>query len=198
MSAPQGNEGKWIEILLTSGFAIAFLKFIQWLLGRFFDRKQKTDVLSGIQALHGVYLAMEKCLDEHCQRVLLLAAHNSGGIPSASSPFYTSAIYWATSNFEQRKMISSYTNLRVDGAYVAMLLEMQAKGFYHFDMSRNEGSLLREIYTAEGIKDSILVFVAIQKNQFLYMSFASFDKLFTPEEVTRFVLAGNEVRNMMK
>lgn len=193
----QGNEGKWIEVLLTSGFALAFLKFLQWLLSHLFARKQKTDVLAGIQALHSVYLTMEKCLGPNCQRVLLLAAHNSGGIPTASSPFYTSAIHWATTDVKQRKMLNSYTNLKVDGAYVAMLLELQSKGVHHFDMSRNEGSMLREIYEAEGIKDSVLVFIGIKNNQFLYMSFASFDGCFKQEDVTRFRLAANEVKNMV-
>jgi hypothetical protein len=197
MSTPP-EQGKWYDVILAGGGFIALLKFAQWLLARLFDRRRKTRVIEGIEELSRFYSTMEQCLSASCGRVLLLAAHNSGGVPTATAPFYTSAIHWATATPDQRRMISGYHNIKVDDAYIKMLLKIHTDGVYHFKMDENEGSMLRAFYEAEGVTDSVLVFLTIQKNQFLYMSFASFGQKFTPLEITRFRLTANTIKNLVE
>lgn len=133
-----------------------------------------------------------------CARVLLLSAHNSGGIPTPAAPFYTSAIHWAISAVQHRKAISSYSNVKVDGQYIAMLLQLQKEGMFHFKMSENTNSMLHDFYSAEGVKDSYLFYIGIINGQFIYMSFASFNGLFDRQQVTGFKLTVNEVRNLIE
>ena len=90
--SPQEGTKIW-EIVFSSGAFIAFLKFLQWLLGKIFDRKHKSDVLEGIEGLRAVYQVLEKALT-HCDRALLLSAHNGGGVPNPATPFWVSAIHW--------------------------------------------------------------------------------------------------------
>ena len=192
----------WLDVALAGGGFVALLKFIQWCLEKLISRKKKTTVLEGIKSLYRVYAAMEKSLgtrggEAECGRVLLLSAHNSGGIPSPAVPFYTSAIHWAISAVKHRNAISGYTNIKVDGPYIKMLLEMQRDGMFHFDMTKNEGSMLHDFYTAEGVKDSYLFFVNVIGGQFVYMSFASFDGIFTRDQVTGFSITANEVQNLI-
>lgn len=199
MNEPGTTTGqRWVEIILTSGGFVAFLKLLQTGLGYLFNRKSKLDVLEGVERLRSIYHAMEKCLDNKCQRVLLLSAHNSGGIPSPLTPFYMSAIHWATNDPAHRAALSGYTKIRIDSDYTNMLLQMQAHGDYHFDMDKNEGSMLRKFYESEGVADSYLCFVGIYKNNFVYMSFASFSEKFTDTEQTRFRLIANEIKNLME
>lgn len=192
----------WLEIALAGGGFVASLKFIQWCLEKLLSRTKKTTVLEGINSLYRVYAAMEKSLgsrggEAECGRVLLLSAHNSGGIPSPTVPFYTSAIHWAISAVKHRQAISNYTKVKVDGPYIKMLLELQRDGMYHFDMSKNEDTMLHDFYAAEGVKDSYLFFIGIIESQFVYLSFASFDGLFTRDQVTGFSITANEVQNLI-
>lgn len=192
----------WLDVALAGGGFVALLKFIQWCLEKALSRKKKTTVLEGINSLYRVYAAMEKSLGgpaggAECGRVLLLSAHNSGGIPSPAVPFYTSAIHWAISAVKHRQAISGYSNIKVDGAYIKMLLEMQRDGMFHFDMAKNEGSMLHDFYSAEGVKDSYLFFVGVVGGQFVYLSFASFDGILTRDQVTGFSITANEVQNLI-
>lgn len=213
ISVTEGQSTKtmgksWVEVILAGGGFVALLKFAQWAIEKLLMQKRKVNVLDGIESLYHVYSAMEKSLgkgqSDHkqnaasCGRVLLLSAHNSGGIPSPAAPFYTSAIHWAISAVQHRKAISSYSNVKVDGQYIAMLLQMQKEGMFHFKMGENANTMLHDFYSAEGVTDSFLFYVGIINGQFVYMSFASFDGLFDREQVTGFKLTVNEVRNLIE
>lgn len=188
---------RWAEIILTSGGFIALLKCVQAGLGYVLNRKQKLDVLAGVERLRDIYHRMEGALDDKCQRVLLLSAHNSGGIPSPLTPFYTSAIHWATNDPAHRAALGSYSKIRVDSNCVQMLIALQQSGEFHFKMTENRGSMLWKFYEAEGVKDSYLCFVGIYQNNFIYMSFASFGAEFEDKEKTRMKLLANEIKNLL-
>lgn len=198
----------WIDALLAGGGFVALLKFAQWMIEKILSRKKRVSVLEGIESLYHVYSSMEKALGKgqsefkekaaSCGRVLLLSAHNSGGIPSPAAPFYTSAIHWAITALEHRKAISSYSNVKVDGAYIAILLKLQRDGIYHFKMDENHESMLHDFYKAEGVTDSFLFYIGIINGQFIYMSFASFNGIFDRDQVTGFKLTVNEVKNLIE
>jgi len=193
--SPQEGTKIW-EIVFSSGAFIAFLKFLQWLLGKIFDRKHKSDVLEGIEGLRAVYQVLEKALT-HCDRALLLSAHNGGGVPNPATPFWVSAIHWAVGDPHRRETLNSYNRIRCDSHSITMLLTMMnGDGTYHFDMEKNDGAMLKAFYLNEGVVDAYLVFIGIRNGHFAFMSFASFTKKFTDADLTKFRLIANDVRNL--
>lgn len=200
-----GNEGHWYDGLLTGvtggavlAFLVALLKFAERALPWLVRCKTELDVVNGITDTHPIYREMEMAIEQDgAMRVLMLAAHNGGSIPSPTTPFYTSAIHAAADSLEHRKRASAYQNIRVDAAYIEMLLEMHRRGFYRFDMTQNQGTMLREFYEAEGITDSLLVYLGVYGKQFVYMSFARFEGVFALEEITRLRIRANGIAQMI-
>lgn len=196
---------RWLELLLTGGGFVALLKFAQWAMELRHKSKTKSITLDGIDRLRRVYLIMEDAIQDsetpgevECGRVVLFSAHNSGGVPSPAAPFYVSAMHWVTARPDQRKVIGSYVNIKVDRQYIEMLQSIQQNGRYRLSMEQNSGSILREYYEAEGIKDGVMFFLGIRDNRFVFMSFCSFDGLFTNNQITRFSLLANEIKNVME
>lgn len=192
-----------VELLLTGGGFIALLRFAQWVIEWRQKSKTKTVTLDGIDRLRRVYLIMEGAIHDNydgpeCGRVVLFSAHNSGGIPSPAAPFYVSAMHWVTARPENRRVIGSYANIKVDRQYIEMLQAMQQDGRYRFSMQEKKGSILREYYEAEEIKDGVLFFLGIRDNRFVFISFCSFADKFTNTQITKFSLLANEIKNVME
>ena len=118
---------------------------------------------------------------------IMFAAHNSGGLPRIGSPLYASALHWVVKT-EHRVKLQGYDRVSVDAFYVQMLLELYARGYYRFTPSSHKPCQLKDIYDLEGVTDSVLFFIGIRDNQFLYISFAKYDGAFTERDVTHLSL----------
>lgn len=197
MDANAGNEGWRIwEVILSSSVAVAFFKFLEKLLPYIVMKRKRYDVMRGIEDLHAVYNEMQEAICAGAHRVILLCAHNSGGVPSPGSPFYTSAIHWAA-KIEYESRIERYREVAVDGAYVAMLVQLMREGFVHFKMSENHGTMLRGFYHKEGITDAVLVYLGIYDSRMFYISFAVYDGLLSDDQITTFKLRANDIKNRL-
>lgn len=186
-----------IKALTTSGIILALFKSLAKAVPSWFERRRQETFVRSVAKIRSVYCVMESAVEKDgAERVLLLAAHNSGGIPTVGTPFYTSAIYWVTGKASNRALVS-YKNITVDGAYIAMLLESRAKGSYHFKMDENDGTQLKEFYQAEGVTDSLICYLGILENQFMYMSFATYGEPFAANQLTSFKIRAAEVKDIM-
>ena len=156
---------------------------IKWYLPYRQSTRQKQSMVQGLKTLHAVYSAMERLQDHGATRVIVFGGHNSGGIPRPGSPFYCTALHWIVSDAYVDR-VGDYTELQVDAHYIGMLVELEKTGTYRFDMAGENGSMLKKYYTAEGILDSFLFYLACMDNTFLYMSVCSHTRKFTDNEIT--------------
>jgi hypothetical protein len=198
MDMPTGEQGSRVwEIVFGSSVVVGMLKLAEKLLPLLIAKKRSWDVVRGLEDLRKMYDSMEAALDHGAHRVMFLSAHNSGGLPKPGQPFYSSAVHWVAVR-EYRAKVENYREIELDAPYITMLNHLAQQGSYHFKMSENKDSLLHGFYEAEGVTDSILVYIGIVGVKMLYMSFARYSGEFTNNEVTALKLRANEVRNLIK
>lgn len=154
-------------------------------------------VARNIEALHRIYVSMERAEDAGSTRTIIFGAHNSGGKPRPGSPFYTSALHWHVpdSKFERA---SAYQNVSVDATYVNMLLEIQRTGSLRFNVDTMDRGLLQRYYEAEGVCDAVIVFLTTRDNTLFYMSFCRFEGKFTDNQVTDLNLIAHAISTEIK
>jgi hypothetical protein len=172
--------GAWLGGGLAS--LVSFVKLIvPWWEARQHHRR----VVTGLQTLHTIYSQMERAEALGASRAVIFGGHNSGGLPRPNSPYYTSALHWHVPDSKSAR-ISDYQELPVDAHYIRMLLDIERDGYVRFDLSANApDSLLRRIYAAEKIVDSVIFFLCITDHTFFYLTFASYTRRFTDEEITK-------------
>lgn len=201
-----GHQGEWYDVLLTGLTGGAILTFLTVLLKTaerwlpfLVKRKQELDVVNGITDTHPVYRQMEEAIYvDGAQRVLMLSGHNGGHVPSPLTPFYTSAIHIAADTMEHRRHAGVYEHVTVDAAYINMLLTLMKEGSVRFTTDQNPNTLLHAWYQAEGVQDAFLIYLGVWKRSVIYMSFATYDdKPFTDEQLTKFALRANSIRNLI-
>lgn len=194
MDAPSLSEQIVIAAIgAVAATAASVLTFIRWLLPWAASRKQAS-VADGLRKLSETYKAMSNMRECGAQRVILWAAHNSGGVPRVGSPFYASAVHVNVER-KYRNVVQEYRQVSVDADYIEMLLGIYANGRHRFITEQAEPCLLRDLYKAEGVIDSALFYIGIRENQFLYLSVAKYDGLFNAGELARIGVHADSIRN---
>ena len=180
------------------------LGFARWLIPCLKRRRVKNKSVQELRSIQKIYSQMNEMVDEtSAERVIIFAGHDSGQIPKAGSPYYTSSIYWVVEhdrdrwgdetdslNKQTHQDVADYKEIAVDGSYIDMLLQVQGgKSIILKTKDLPEGSQLRGFYEMEGIVEAIIQGIGYIKNNFLYMSIATFhEEGFTPNEVERLKL----------
>jgi len=132
-----------------------------------------------------------------CDRSVLFAGHNSGGFPSADSPFYVSPIHWETTGIETSRKVSDYRNMAVDSDYCKMIGEVMMKNHLLIDPETMEDGLLKSIYKLENISHALIIFVGVKNRKIYYLSFAKYSPSggFRENEITELLLSANKIKN---
>lgn len=138
--------------------------------------KEQRQVMQGLQQMHRIYSLMGEMIDEcDADRVILFAGHNSGGLPRAHSPYWTTALHWATRDKDRASMLKDYQNITVDAEYIRMLLLAESQGFVELvpeDMPRCQ---LRDYLLAEGVRFAVTYHLGIREHKLLYLSAVSYE-----------------------
>lgn len=168
----------WVAVIGLAGVvtsSVGTLLVKAWLERRS-GRREHREVLKGLQQMHLIYRLMQEMVtDCGAERVLLLAGHNSGGVPRAHSPYWTTALHWALRRPSTAGMIKDYQNIAVDAEYIAMLLRCEAAGEIELETQNMPTCQLKDYYMAEGVTRSIVVFLGIKECKLLYLSAARYD-----------------------
>ena len=121
-------------------------------------------------------------------RVLLFTGWNAGGLPKRGKP-YTARCYYGWSTAAGRHPESDYDfNMKLDDSYIAVLQELIIKGEVEVSPAKlPPDSMLRGFYDSEGVKYSMLYFIALdpKRKELLYCSVASYSGAFSPEDLLK-------------
>lgn len=118
---------------------------------------KQNSFLEGMKSVSKVYAAMEEIKDNTpADQVLLLEVANGGDNPKPGSIMYARAIEAKNSSpREEKKIVRRYESLRIDNAYINMVIQTMNTGLpYIFKTDSHADCLLKTIYTAEEIKYS--------------------------------------------
>lgn len=190
------------EIVTIGGIVAAivgaggFWQTMRWFAERR-DKKKETSLVKGIESLHRVYSAIAGIQEIGAHRVILWAGHNSGGIPRPNSPFYASALHWAIDRKFQGRM-GDYQNLQVDLDYITMLLALQREGHVRVYPAKMTTCMLKDCYAAEGVSDSVLLFLGVVENKFLYLSAAKYEGEFSDLDIVRIRMKSQVIANEIR
>jgi hypothetical protein len=185
--------GAWL-----GGGLASFVSFVKLIVPWWESRQHRRRVVTGLQTLHTIYSCMEGAESYGATRAVIFGGHNSGGLPRPGSPYYTSALHWHVPDAKSAR-ISDYQELPVDAPYIRMLLDIERDGFLRFDLSSSApDSLLKRIYAAEKIADSVIFFLCITDHTFFYLTFASYTRRFSDEEITKLQLKAQIIGKAIK
>lgn len=185
---------------LGTGIA-ATLGFIKWWNTKRSQKRAIQKVSDGVSELRSAFQVMEEVVHHRrlCDRSIVFAAHNDGGYPSLTCPYYASAVHWVTIKEESYKRISDYRNLPVDSAYIKMVGSIIKEGHVLMDYGTMEPGILKDIYELENVGQSLIVLLGIKDKKLFYMGFARFKdgNKFTVGDITRLKLAAHTVAEEM-
>lgn len=188
---------KWTggSIVGAMGLLTYFLKSGMWKEIKL--RRRSLDFVKGMESLQRIYACMARVQHDYASRVLIFSGHDAGGLPRVGSGFWVSALHWvehprnAVTNFED------YANISVDLQYITMLLAANSEGTVFLKVSEMPDSLLKTYYQAEGVSESLIVFLGIREKNMFYMSIARYtdDPPFSTMDIARIKLACQPILN---
>lgn len=120
-----------------------------------------------------IYEAMHKMLENNkVKRVLVLKAHNGGGLIRPNTPLYVSAIYEDyMSPFYSVK--ETYQKVVIDEAYIRTLIDLCTKKHIKIKVKDLKQCLQKDIYDGEDIKYSELYYLGQDKKNLYFCSCSS-------------------------
>lgn len=175
----------------------AFWEFVKSLVEK---RKEKIGMINGLETLHEVYDVMQEMIKLGAERVVLFAGHNQGGIPRPTCGFWVTALHGTIKNNNPQKIdYTDFKNIKVDLHYIEMLLDIQNRGHILIKTKDMPSCSLKDIYESENISEAIIMFLGIKEKKFIYVSAAKFQKNhFSREEITKIVLKGERLKNLIE
>ena len=132
-------------------------------------------------------------------RVVIFNGHNCGGNPDISKPYFVSAMHWSLDESHKGHFPDGgYKDIRVDGTYVNLLLQMTMEGSVWVNPKIIPESLIRRIYMAEGIVDSVWFYITSTDTNYHFVSIANYERLFTDYEKTKMQIAVDGMKGKFK
>ena len=179
-----------------TGLLVAAGALAKWYLPIREERRKRSGILEGFRSLRVIYGSFERAAEIGAQRIILFGGHDGGGLPRAGAPFHISPYHWKTSQLKPIN-VEDFQDLELDESYISMLLDIERVPFYRYDLTKTE-SLLGSIYAAEGIIDSIIIFLTVHNNIYFWISYCSYDRKFTQNEITSLVLISSSIAREIK
>lgn len=155
-----------------------------------------------IEKVINIYDAMHRILAEtNVERLLILRAHNGGGVIKPTGELYASVLY-EDYLYPFHSVKSDYQKLPVDKEYAKMLLKvMQEKHVSYKVADMDENSILRKVYESEGVRYSNIYYIGQDKTNIYYCSTATsldFDNWLSRVDQTVVEICMNIIRQNIK
>jgi hypothetical protein len=127
-----------------------------------------------IKKVNNIYDEMHRILsDTPVERLLILKAHNGGGVIKPSGNLYVSVLY---EDYDQpfKSVKANYQALPVDKDYARMLLDVlnQKKVFINTETAPST-SILKSLYELEGVKSSAIYCLGQDKKAVYFCTFSA-------------------------
>lgn len=151
-----------------------------------------------IKKIVAIYDEMHKVIElTEAQKFIIFKAHNGGGLIRTNTPLFVSALHEDYSTpFSATK--EKYQQISVDGEYIRMLSTICEEKVIKFSTANMKEGLLKDIYTAEGVRYAEIYFLGQDRKNLYFTSIASaWDNGWTkePEQELVVKLAINTIRN---
>ena len=144
--------------ILTFLGGTGFAKIIDYLKTKS-NKKYLDKLTTNLQDLSKIYRVIEHVLNESgAYRVLVLKASNGGGTPKPGSEMFIKLLYAATIE-EDLNIYEKYNSIKVDGAYVDMLIDIQKNGQITRVTEDMVNCLLKRIYQSEQVAYTEMFFL---------------------------------------
>lgn len=165
---------------------------------KWYEERKRRKTAEGLQAV-GDYLTLLDSMKAlgFVDRVMLFVGHNGGGLPKAGEEYTVRAYYgWALNGSNP---VSRYrAPLIIDGHYCNMLCDMVQRGHVvNTTADMDVLSNLRGYYQAEGVVQSVAVFLTVFGNNLYYVSVANFSRPFTTPELSEIGRITNQLRGII-
>lgn len=105
-----------------------------------------------------------------CDRVLLLASSNGGGIPDAGSPLTVSVLYEVIRGDGLQPIRLDWQSIPLDEAYISMLRELITSNAYYGGIDDLKKGMLKDLYISEGVTHFHIVPILRTEKKFYYLS----------------------------
>lgn len=130
-----------------------------------------------IEKVVNIYDEMHRLLETtDVERLLILKAHNGGGVIKPSGDLYASVLY-EDYRHPFTTVKPAYQKLPVDSEYARMLVDIIQNKKTAFDTDTLRNSVLKGLYELEGVESSVVIYLGQDKKSVYYVSFASSRKL---------------------
>jgi len=183
--------------------AIVASKKAMGLLIKMFDyltRRSRTETyIKMMEHLRSIQDGMRDICDQTAaSRVVIFSGHNGGGLPRPSSRYYTTAVHWEVED-EYSLAMADYKNIPVDQQYISMLLDSYEKDSCRMETSKMVDCHIKRIYEAEKITDSLVFFLDVHENNFIYASIATKDlEGYHKDDVTKIEVLACKLRDVVR
>lgn len=132
-------------------------------------KKKEEDFPKYFENVSSVYDTLNELMIEvKPSRILLLCAHNGGGIPQVGKPFFSTILHEVVRDLDPGK--KSWQNQPLDQAYIKILSEMYMSDMYTIRTEDMETSILKNLYLDVGIQQSILVKIGVHQKKLYFLS----------------------------
>lgn len=167
---------------------------------------EKEILLDSLKAINNMHQYMLDVIDNTpADRFLILRGHDSGNVPNPMHPYYAQAL-WQKIKIDNKEshehLLRQYDDVKVDGAYVAMVVELITKGFVKLVVEEMPDSFLKRVYLAEGIKYSELYFLKQEKSSNIYYCYIATEQENERFEASKYryeiEIAVNHIRNIFE
>lgn len=157
-----------IVALLTGGVLTALVKGVFDLIKSRLVRKNAFQ--DTINDLNVIYEEMDALKSKTgCDRVLVIATKNGGGIPVPGASLYASVLF-ETYDKTLGSIKRSWQNRLIDEAYVKILLRLEEENIIVTEPENMDDGLLRDIYVTSGVKKSVIAKLKATDKRYYYIS----------------------------
>lgn len=161
----------FVETLGALGVGGAVTKLTSYLIQRHRDKVKRRKAFGNVFAkVHEVYSILNTLLaDTEADRILILKTTNGGGKPKPSGSLYSSVIYEVYEN-PLESIRKNWQKQKLDAAYINVLLEVDKHDYHWVNVSTMEDGMLKDLYTATGIKKGLAIKLAEKEHEYIYMA----------------------------
>ncbi len=169
-SNDQGNQTV-LQTLMGSGFMVAVWKTFE----RWVEWRRTTASSRALTDMAVIYDHLNELQSfTNSGRVLLIYCSNGGGLPHAGKPIYCTILY-EVKNTDLPPIRTNWQNVPIDEGYVKLVSELVGKGEWHGEPHQLADGFLKDLYTKEGVKYSMVQEVARTKSRFYFVAARWYD-----------------------
>lgn len=130
------------------------------------------------------------------QRFLVLRLSNGGGDPFPGARLYATAIVNELDDYNKHR-VRDYEQIEVDNAYIERVIRASTTKKQVIRVSAMQEEMLRDFYTAEGVKYSELYYLFSTGNETFFCTAASYEAEHLEESQGDLAIAISEIKNVL-